>query len=201
MQNPAVVCIACWRNNITIPSWILCKFIFFTPVFLIEWRICHNKICTKVFVQIICKSVGSLFPKITRNTTDSKIHFCHFIRCTCSFLAINRNIFCTSRMIFYKLQRLNEHTTRTTTWVIDFSLIWLNHFCNEIYYCFWSIEFTLTFSFLKSKLCKEVFIDTPHDVIFFVCCCLNIVNFIKKSCKFWNINSKTRIIVVWQSTF
>ena len=49
-----------------------------------------------------------------RNTTNSHIHFCHFPSVRIGFLPIDRNAVTVTAMSLQELDRLNEHTTRTT---------------------------------------------------------------------------------------
>ena len=39
LMHPTIVCITCWWNLITLPTRIVYKFIFRSPLFLIKWRI------------------------------------------------------------------------------------------------------------------------------------------------------------------
>lgn len=59
------------------------------------------------------------------------------------------------------------------------AIIRFKHFSNKIYYTLWSIEFSLTFTFGKSKLTEKIFIYTTYNVVLFIVC-VDTIDFIKQ---------------------
>lgn len=124
----------------------------FSPIFLIKRRICHYKIRFQIFVLVVQKSVSMFFSKICRNATNGKIHFCQFECSWGGFLPINRNFFFVSVVTFNKLDTLHKHTARTTSRVINNSLVRFNYFGNKFNNGLWCVEFSFSLAFGNCKL-------------------------------------------------
>ncbi len=96
---------------------------------------------------------------------------------------------------------LYEHTTGTTSRIIDNSLVRFNHFRDEVYNALWGIEFSFSFPFSQGELAQEVFIYAPNDVLLFVFKCINVVDGVEQGSQLTHIHVQAREIVVRQSAF
>ena len=119
---------------------------------------------------IVGKSIRSHLAQIGRNTSDSQIHLCQLESSVGVLLTIDRNLFLISAVRFNELDGLNKHTAGAAARVIEDTVVWLQHFSNQIYNALRGIELTLTFTFSKSKLTEKIFIYTTDDIVLFIVC-------------------------------
>lgn len=93
--------------------------------------------------------------QVARDATDSQIHLCQFVSGAGVFLSVNGNIFLVTVMAVHKLYRLDEHSAGTTARVINFALIRLNHFRQQVNHTLRRIELTPAFT-LSSREFAQV---------------------------------------------
>ena len=149
---------------------------------------------------IIREGIRSHLAEICGNTADSKIHLRQLEGGVCVLLAVDRDFFLVSAVCLYELDGLHEHTAGTAAGGIQDSMIRLDHLSNEIHDAFGRVEFALAFTFRKSKLPEEVFVDSSNDVIFLVIR-VNLVNLIKERGELVGVYGKARIVIVRQGAF
>ena len=184
MQNPAVVCIACRRHFVPVPTRIVQQFFFSAPCLLIKRRIRHDIVEFFVFMLIVCKRADRFFTQIAADSADRKIHSCKFQSGIRRLLAENCNLLCVAVVCLYKLHRLHKHTARTAARVINFALIRLDKFCDQVDDTFRRIEFALALALLQCKVGKEIFIHPAHYVLLVVLGELYLIYLVQKRGKF-----------------
>ena len=136
---------------------------------------------------VVAERISRHFSKVRRNATDCKVHLCELERGVGIFLSVDRDLLFVAAMSFNELDGLDEHTTGTATGVIEYAVIRLDHFGNQINDAFGRVELSLTFTFCKCELTEEVFIHTTDDVVFLVVR-IHTVDFIQKRSELCSIN-------------
>ena len=149
---------------------------------------------------IVGEGIRSHLAEVCGNTADSKIHLRQFECGVSILLAVDGDFLFVSAVCFNELDRLHEHTARTAAGIIQDTVIWLDHLRDQIDDAFWRVEFALAFTFRKSKLPEEVFVDSSNDVIFLVIR-VNLVNLIKERGELVGVYGKARIVIVRQGAF
>ena len=143
--HPSKVGVA-FRRYAILPTRVINKLVM-SPHLQVERWICHDKICPKRRMLVICECVGSL-TEIAFKTSDSQVHLTHLPCRSVILLTIYRYIPHVLLMALHKLCRLNEHTSRTTGRVVYSSAIWLQDFNNRTHDARRSIELTGVLSLL-----------------------------------------------------
>ena len=150
---------------------------------------------------IVRKSADRFFTQIAADSADRKIHSCKFQSGIRRLLAEYCNLFCVAVMSLYKLHRLHKHTARTAARVINFALIRLDKFGNQVDDTFRRIEFALALSFLQCKVGKEILVHPAHNVLLVVFCEFDFVDLIQKRSEFCRVKPKARIVIIRQRAF
>ena len=165
MENPAIVSIAYRRYIITTPARIIQQFFLTTPALLVEWRICHNVIHFPTLMLVVRKRTCRMISQIIADSTNSKVHLAKTVGGRFTFLAINANRLCVTTMSLNHFHTLHEHTTRTASWVVDGTIVWLQNRSNEFYNTMRRIKFTLFLIRIDRERLQEVFIDSTYQIM------------------------------------
>ena len=149
---------------------------------------------------IVMECVGSHLTEVTSNATNGQIHLCQFVGGVGIFLSIDRDVTLVTVMCLDELHALYEHTSRTTTRVVNLTTIRLYHLCYQVDDGLRRIVLTFTLTFGNGKLTEEVFIDTADEIVLWVFQPVNLVDFIKQSSELGTVERKPRIVIAWQGT-
>ena len=129
---------------------------------------------------VVRESADGYFAQIAADAPNGKVHLRQLHCCACGFLTVNSDLFRVSVMTLHELHRLHEHTAGTAARIINCALERLYHFGNQIDNAFRSIELSLAFAFLQSKIGKEVFIHPTHYILLFVFRQLDFIQLVQK---------------------
>ena len=144
---------------------------------------------------VVLERVGRLFAQIVGYAADGQIHLGQFIGGVGVFLSIDRNVALVAVVCLNELHALHKHATRTATGVVDFSLVGLYHFGNEVDNRFRGVVLSLTLTFGNGKFGKKVFIDPSDEVVLWVLQGVNLVDFVEEGGQLGAVESQTGIVV------
>ena len=168
VQDPGVVGIACRRNIVPRPSRIIGKFIARTPCLQVERRIGHDKVGLQVRMLILEKAIGRHLTQIGGDAANGQVHLGQLVRGGGQLLPVDGDVLAVALVAVDKLQRLHEHTARSTAGVIDLALERLDHLGNQVDHAFGRVELTSTLAFSGCEFAQKVLVHPPNDILFLV---------------------------------
>ena len=197
--HPRKVCIS-GRGSAVDPAGIILQLLS-APVFQVEWRICHNKICFQIGVLVVQKAVCILFAEIKSESADHHIHRRQTPGCRIGFLSIDGNSINSADMFTKESFALNKESAGTHCRVKDTPVIRFQNLHDQGNNRFRSIELSAFFSLCQSKLSEEIFINMPENIFRFHCGMFkwNRTNKVNQPRQFFLINLKTCVIFVQQT--
>src|SRR5665647_408543 len=159
--NPCKVSIACRGGSIP-PALVLTKDIA-APIADVKGRICKDVISLEIGMTIVVERVA--VSNLTVNPADSEIHTGEPPGRVVGLLSVNTDVTQPSAMCCYEFFRLNEHARRSTTWVVNPSLIRLQDLDKQPDNATRGIELAALFALGARELRKEIFIDPANNIL------------------------------------
>ena len=99
-------------------------------------------------------------------------------------------------MCLHELHRLHKHTARPATWVVNLTIVGLNHLGNEVHHRLRRIVFALALAFCDGELAKEILIHTPDEIVLRIFYRVEFVNLVEQRGEFRFVQSQVRVVIV-----
>ena len=116
-------------------------------------------------MQVVGESGIAFRTQIMTDTAQSEVHLCQSIGGGFLFQPIYIDTTDFALFGFYQVGALNEHTARTTAWVVQCAVERFDNSCYQLHHIVWGIELAFFFGRIDSKLLQEVFIYAAYQVL------------------------------------
>ena len=201
IQNPTIVGVSGRRHIVAIPARVVRQFGCSPPRFLVERRVRHDKVRLQVLMLVVVESVCRLLAQVVGDTADGEIHLRQFVGGVGVFLPIDRDVLLVAMVRLDEPHALHEHSARTATGVVDFSLVGLNHLRNKVHNGLGRVVLALAFALRDGKLAEEILIHPPDKVVLSVLKRVYLVDLVQQSGKFGTVKTQTGIVITRQCPF
>ena len=91
-------------------------------------------------------------PQVIADATSSQVHLSQSVGIRVTFLTIHAYIALIAPMSLYEAHTLHKHTTTTTTWVINGTIVWLYKISYQLNNALGSIKLTIFFCGIDCEL-------------------------------------------------
>ena len=166
MKNPRIIGITLRRSGVVCPARVVFQIIII-PAFQVERRICHDIVKIQTFVQVVGESGIAFRTQIMADATQSEVHLCQTIGGSLLLLSIYIDTTDVTLFGFHQVGALNEHTARTTAWVVQCAIKRLNNSSDKLNNIMRCIELTFLFRGINGKLFQEILIYATYQVFLF----------------------------------
>ena len=112
------------------------------------------------------EGVGRHVAEVGADATNRQVHLGQLVGGAGLFLTVDRDVFFVALMAFNKFDRLYKHAAGAAAGVIDFAMIRLDHFGQQVNHAFGGVKLAAAFAFSGGEVAEEVFVNATDDVFF-----------------------------------
>ena len=166
VQYPTVVGVAGGGHFVTGPAGVVGEFVGAAPLFQVKGRVGHDEVGLQVRVLVFKEGVGGNFAQVGADAANGQVHLGQLVGGAGLLLPVDGDVLLVTLVVLHKFDRLHEHAAGAAAGVVDFSVVGLDHFGNQVDHALGGIELAPALAFGGGKVAEEVFVDAADYVDF-----------------------------------